>query len=262
VADGIFDTGYDSMSTTMAWVGILCYTLQIYFDFSGYSDMAIGLAKMFGFDLLKNFNYPYIARSMQDFWHRWHISLSTWFRDYVYIPLGGNRKGNGRTVFNLVLVFFLCGFWHGAGWGFIIWGLYHGSFLMLERLFLKRVLDKTPVFLRHIYLILVVMVGWVFFRASSFSDALNYLKVMFVPHYAEISPSLISLLSPHLIFIVLVGIVASTPILSVLKKTLEKRLFLIKGWNTLELPVMAILLVLCLAGLASNAYNPFIYFRF
>ncbi len=168
-----------ALSTSEAWLGILCYTLQIYLDFSAYSDMAIGLGRVFGFHFLENFNYPYISGTMQEFWRRWHISLSSWFRDYVYIPLGGSRRGPVRTYVNLIIIFLLTGFWHGAAWSFVLWGAYHGLFLILERLGLGRILKKLPALFRHIYTLLAVMCGWVFFRAESIGDAFLYLKCMF-----------------------------------------------------------------------------------
>lgn len=179
VADQVFTLPIENVSTGLAWIGIVAYTLQIYFDFSGYSDMAIGLGRIFGFHFLENFNYPYISQSIQEFWRRWHISLSSWFRDYLYIPLGGNRAGTWRTYFNLLLVFFLCGLWHGASWTFVIWGLYHGLFLVVERLGLIQLLKTIPVFFRHVYTMLVVMVGWVFFRAETLDQALAYVVRMF-----------------------------------------------------------------------------------
>src|SRR4051812_8670704 len=163
-ADKIFAMPAHELSTAHAWLGIVCYTLQIYFDFSGYSDMAIGLGRMFGFRFPENFRWPYIADTVQEFWRRWHISLSTWFRDYLYVPLGGNRVPTATMYRNLVLVFFLCGLWHGASWNFVIWGLFHGTFLVVERLGLAAAVRRLWAPLRHAYLLLVVMVGWVFFR--------------------------------------------------------------------------------------------------
>ncbi len=182
-ADEIFALDASSLSPSAAWLGILCYTLQIYYDFSGYSDMAIGLGKMFGFTFLENFNYPYISKSIQDFWRRWHISLSTWFKEYLYIPLGGNRMGSRRTYLNLLIVFAVTGIWHGAAWAFLVWGLYHGFFLLLERAGLKKLLERrfmTP--FAHCYTILVFMVGWVFFRCDTLALGASYLKAMFVPN--------------------------------------------------------------------------------
>ncbi len=163
----------------IAWLGIICYALQIYFDFSGYSDMAVGLGRMFGFQFPENFNYPYISRSIQEFWRRWHITLSTWFRDYLYIPLGGSRQGAVKTYRNLVVVFLLCGLWHGASWNFVVWGALHGVFLALERRVLKRVLQSVPRLFCHVYTLLVVLVAWVFFRVERLPDALAYLQTMF-----------------------------------------------------------------------------------
>ena len=180
IADGIFAQQLNDLSTLYAWTGVIAYSIQIYFDFSGYSDMAIGLGKMLGFDFLENFNYPYVARSIREFWRRWHISLSTWFRDYVYISLGGNRKGNLQTYLNLFIVFFVTGLWHGSSWNFVIWGLFHGAFLILERLFLGRILKNLWRPLQHIYTLLVVIVGWVFFRIENLSDAILLLKRMFL----------------------------------------------------------------------------------
>jgi len=174
-ADRIFAVPVDHLSASVAWFGVLCYTLQIYFDFSGYSDMAIGLGHMFGFKFMENFNYPYISRSIQEFWRRWHISLSTWFRDYLYIPLGGNRAGTAKTYRNLVSVFFLCGLWHGASWNFVIWGMFHGLFAVIERFPLGKRLTQRSRIVSHLYTLLVVMVAWVFFRAPTLPGALGYL---------------------------------------------------------------------------------------
>ena len=178
-ADQIFSLPANELSAPVAWFGVLCYTLQIYFDFSGYSDMAVGMGKMFGFTFMENFNFPYVAQSIRDFWRRWHISLSTWFRDYLYLPLGGNRVSEARTYLNLIVVFFLCGLWHGASLTFVVWGLYHGFFLVLERTRFGKMLAKLPQSLRHLYTILVVMMGWVIFRADTFKAAGNYFTVLF-----------------------------------------------------------------------------------
>lgn len=180
IADTIFGLPFAELTTTSAWLGAIAYTMQIYYDFSGYSDMAIGLGKMFGFDFLENFKYPYLSCSIQEFWQRWHISLGTWFREYVYIPLGGNRKGKVRTYLNLFTVFFLTGMWHGASWNFVVWGLYHGVFQIFERLGLKDFLKKHRVF-SHVYCLLVVMIGWVFFRAETLLDAIRYIFRMVAP---------------------------------------------------------------------------------
>ena len=178
-ADQIFALPPGQLSPAVAWLGAACYTLQIYFDFSGYSDMAIGLGKMFGFAFMENFDFPYVAQSVRDFWRCWHISLSSWFRDYVYIPLGGNRVSAVRNHLNLLVVFFLCGLWHGANWTFVAWGLYHGLFLVLERTRWGGVVNQAPRPLRHAYTLLVVLFGWVLFRADSFTAATHYLAAMF-----------------------------------------------------------------------------------
>ncbi|MCB1615707.1 MAG: MBOAT family protein [Pseudomonadales bacterium] len=178
VADQIFALSGNELSTPVAWLGIICYALQIYFDFSAYSDMAIGLGRMFGFRFLENFNYPYISASVQEFWRRWHISLSSWFRDYLYIPLGGSRVAPWRIYFNLCLVFFLCGLWHGASWNFVIWGLIHGAFLVIERLGFDKILQRLWRPVRHCYTLLVVLVGWVFFRAETLDTSLHYTKTL------------------------------------------------------------------------------------
>ena len=177
-ADRIFALPAHELSASVAWFGAACYALQIYFDFSGYSDMAIGLGRMFGFRIPENFNYPYVAASITEFWRRWHISLSTWFRDYLYIPLGGNRRGVGRTYLNLIVVFLLCGLWHGASWTFVVWGLFHGGFLILERLGLGRALRSASAPVAHGYCLLTVTVGWVFFRAETLTHAVGYLSAM------------------------------------------------------------------------------------
>ena len=179
IANMAFTYHFASISTADAWLGAVAYMIQIYFDFSAYSDMAIGLAAMAGFRFSENFNQPYLSTSIKDFWRRWHISLSSWLRDYVYIPLGGSRVPTYRIYFNLITVFFLCGLWHGANMTFVIWGLYNGLFLILERLFLGDLLARVPKLITHIYAVFVVLIGWVFFRADSLSQALDYLSVMF-----------------------------------------------------------------------------------
>src|SRR5262245_34022819 len=177
-ADKLFALSPDQLAPSAAWLGVVCYTLHIYFDFSGYSDMAIGLGRLFGFELCENFRYPYAATSVTDFWRRWHMSLSTWFRDYLYIPLGGNRRGPWRTCFNLCVVFALCGLWHGASWTFLVWGVFHGLFLAVERVGLGRLLEKIPSPLRHGYTMLAVMAGWVLFKSETLGQALGYLGAM------------------------------------------------------------------------------------
>jgi alginate O-acetyltransferase complex protein AlgI len=179
IADAVFAVPHADLSVALAWVGALAYTAQIYFDFSAYSDMAIGLGRMFGFHFLENFNYPYIAKSITEFWRRWHISLSTWFRDYLYIPLGGNRCAPVRHIFNICVVWVATGFWHGASWSFIVWGAYFAAILLIEKYLLKNVLEKIPGVIRHIYTMLLVIISWVIFRAPDLSSALSYLGTMF-----------------------------------------------------------------------------------
>jgi alginate O-acetyltransferase complex protein AlgI len=261
-ADGIFSLPGDALTAGLAWLGIACYTLQIYFDFSGYSDMAIGLAKMFGFDFKENFNYPYVSRSITEFWRRWHISLSSWFRDYLYIPLGGNRRGALRTYANLLAVFFLCGLWHGASWAFVCWGLYHGGFLVLERAGLGRRLESAPAPLRHAYALLGVLVGWVFFRANSFAHAASFLTAM-----AGLSPATAveylpaAYLGSDVVLALLAGVIASAPLVPWLRRLPWE------GWQEAALAgvsvaAQALLLLASMMMLAGGTYNPFIYFRF
>jgi alginate O-acetyltransferase complex protein AlgI len=268
-ADAIFALPAGQLGLDVAWLGVVCYALQIYFDFSGYSDMAIGLGRMFGFHYLENFTHPYAARSVTEFWRRWHISLSTWFRDYLYIPLGGNRRGRGRTYFNLVLVFFLCGLWHGAAWTFVIWGLYHGLFLVLERVGLGRWLEKRPSALRHAYLLLAVLVGWVFFRAESLAGAFGYLRAMFAPRAVStaLHPALL-FLDPATVLALLAGVIGCVPWLQRAATWRERMCAhadhprLDAALETAVNAAVAALLVLSALELAAGSYNPFIYFRF
>jgi len=268
-ADQIFAMPATEMSAAYAWTGVVCYTLQIYFDFSGYSDMAIGLGRMFGFRFPENFNYPYIAASIQGFWRRWHMSLSAWFRDYVYIPLGGNRTSTGRMYFNLVLVFFLCGLWHGASWTFVVWGLYHGTFLVLERVGLAALVGTLPQPLRHAYALLVVMVGWVIFRADTLGGAVVMLAAM-----AGAGATTAPVFAPswfwntEVLLAVGAGIVGSTPVLTALGQRLavpaESAGVRVLRWQASMAAVVG-LMALFAASLmlsASRSYNPFIYFRF
>lgn len=260
IADDIFKIAPQNISTALIWLGALCYTLQIYYDFSGYSDMAIGLGKIFGFDFLENFNYPYIAKSIKEFWKRWHISLTNWFRDYVYIPLGGNRKGEKRSYINQIIVFLLSGLWHGASWNFIFWGAYHGAFLILERWKLGSLLNRAWKPVRYIYAIVVVIVGWVFFRVENLVSAFTYVKKMFLFTKSN------SIYYPSLYFdrksivILILGIVFSTPILKYINKKIEEKRF--KIYYNLVNVVAMIVFIISLISLAASTYNPFIYFRF
>jgi len=268
VADKIFLLSVHDLTSGLAWLGIIAYTLQIYFDFSGYSDMAIGLGRMFGFRFLENFNYPYISKSIREFWQRWHISLTNWFRDYLYIPLGGNRCGRLRTYFNLITVFFLCGLWHGASWNFVIWGMLHGLFMIVERVGLVRLLDNiwTPV--RHAYVLLVVMTGWVFFRAETLSGAVSYIASMFGFAKGASSEYHVGLyLDNEAILVIIAGTIFSAPVFNFLKENLkiikEKyRNVLDKIFAVANTVFLTLILFACVMRLAVGAYNPFIYFRF
>ena len=260
IADAVFEISPSNLSTPLAWIGIICYALQIYFDFSGYSDMAIGLGKMFGFNFKENFNHPYIALSIKDFWRRWHISLSTWFRDYLYIPLGGNRRGETRTYFNLTVVFLLTGFWHGASWNFIIWGLFHGSFLIIERLKIFS-LKLNSIFAR-VYVLIVVLIGWVFFRSESVFSSFGYLKCMFFYSKGQDNYPWL-LIDQYSILIIIVGIILSMPVRIYIKNYLISLFGTKHSLNT----VVAYLFYLAIfffsiLELSMSNYNPFIYFRF
>lgn len=260
-ADNIFALPYREISVTTAWLGIICYTLQIYFDFSGYSDMAIGLGKMFGFEFLENFNYPYISKSITEFWRRWHISLSSFFRDYVYIPLGGNRKGN--VYIHLLIVFILTGFWHGASFNFLVWGLWHGAFIVAERVLKKTNLAQLsiPSIIKHVYTVLVFTVGWVFFRADNLTNAVGYIGRMFGIVSAENIGFKTSYYTDNkfLIFILIIGIISSTGILNKIPEKLERNELVFCTAKTIY---VGIIMFLCVVFVMSSTYNPFIYFRF
>ncbi|MCR5610975.1 MAG: MBOAT family protein [Clostridiales bacterium] len=240
-----------------SWVGIMAYTLQIYFDFGGYSDMAIGLGRMFGFEFLKNFDYPYISQSMTEFWRRWHISLGTWFREYVYIPLGGNRKGKGRQIFNLAVVWALTGLWHGASWNFVLWGLWHGMFVVLEKLFLGKWLKKWPRAFRHIYAILIFMLGWAIFDFTDLSKLFPYLGSLVNFSAGLVSHDSLAMILSYLPLLI-AAIVASTPLFATLRHKLDG-----KAWaEYADIGLILVALAMCIASLVASGYNPFIYFRF
>uniref|UniRef100_Q07IQ0 Probable alginate O-acetylase AlgI n=1 Tax=Rhodopseudomonas palustris (strain BisA53) TaxID=316055 RepID=Q07IQ0_RHOP5 len=266
-ADQVFAQPPHDLTAPVAWLGIICYTLQIYFDFSGYTDMAIGLGRMFGFRLPKNFNYPYVAQSIQDFWRRWHITLSTWFRYYLYIPLGGNRNGVVRTQINLILVFLLCGLWHGASWNFVVWGAYHGFFLSLERTRFGRFLKFLPTNARIVYALLVVMIGWVFFRAADLEHAFAYIRAMMdigTPTFVEPNKSFFAFASSETFFWIFVGFVCATRVPATFARIGHRGL---ARWATPAADFVRAFLVLggltlCSSYLLSGTYNPFIYFRF
>ena len=260
VADTAFSLNSSEVSLPLAWLGAIAYVLQIYFDFSGYSDMAIGLGKIFGFEFKENFNYPYAAESMRDFWRRWHISVSGWFKEYLYIPLGGNRKGSARTCINKLIVFFFTGLWHGASVTFIVWGLYHGIFLMLEQYKIIPV-DKIKFkLLKYIYTMLVVTVGFVIFRADTLSQAGVFIREMFTG-FAVDSASFalfVSQLNPLFVCTALLGAVLCAPVVPWLAGKLKKESVRELACCTGSL----ILLGLCIINLSSATFNPFIYFRF
>ena len=241
--------------TVAAWAGLAAYTLQIYFDFSGYSDMARGLGRMLGFEFLPNFNYPYISRSVTEFWRRWHISLSTWFKEYVYIPLGGNRKGIARQILNIAIVWALTGFWHGASWNFLLWGLYYAILLILEKTFLLKVLKKLPSFVGHWYTVLAFMLGWGLFYFTDLGQLGAFLGRLF-------SFTATAQADLHFIeaFMPLMGVAffASTPIGHIFWEKYKARP--VVRWGSIA--AAAVVMLLCVAALASQSYNPFIYFRF
>jgi alginate O-acetyltransferase complex protein AlgI len=270
-ADQIFALPAGELSLPTAWFGILCYSLQIYFDFSGYSDMALGMGKMFGFTFLENFEFPYISQSIREFWRRWHISLSTWFRDYLYIPLGGNRVSETRTCLNLIVVFFLCGLWHGASLTFVIWGLYHGFFLILERTRFGAKQAKLPQSLRHLYALLVVMMGWVIFRADTFAAAGGYFAALSGCRHPAAAPSFLQYATCQNVVAVGLGILFSGPMWQWLKGVAAKlsRVSPAAGRPAVNLSGAVLEILLIVAGfvvssawLAGGTYNPFIYFRF
>lgn len=262
IADIIFASSVSEMNSSIAWIGIICYTLQIYFDFSGYSDMAIGLARIFGLRFPENFNYPYISRSIKEFWRRWHMSLSAWFRDYVYIPLGGNRVSLGRQYFNLVLVFFLCGLWHGASWNFIIWGLFHGFFLVVERTTIgHKSLNYLPKLAQNFYALLVVMIGWVFFRSPDLVHSLSYLGNMFSfnESYAvtsEISKALKSHFALMSFILAIIGFSQLPKNISLKLMRKNKNFIFVFDF------ILIFALILTIVRISASTHNPFIYFQF
>jgi alginate O-acetyltransferase complex protein AlgI len=275
VADQVFAIPAEGLTFGVAWLGIVCYGLQIYFDFSGYSDMAIGLGRMFGFRFLVNFRYPYTALSVRDFWRRWHISLSRWFRDYVYIPLGGNRLPPWRVSSNLLLVFVLCGLWHGASWNFLVWGLVHGFFLALERTWFGERLFQMPRVIRHMYLLGVVVFAWVFFRSDSLSYAISFINAMTGLGGGDSLVYHTGLYWTREVMLVLVvAVIAATPVFP----RILRRLFLAPGiragqlfsahpslqvlWSTFGIAALALILLASGMNLAAGTFNPFIYFRF
>ena len=258
--DYIMGVPSGQMGTLTAWLAVILYTLQIYYDFSGYSDMAIGLGRIFGFYYEENFNYPYLSSSITEFWRRWHISLSTWFRDYLYIPLGGNRKGLGRTCVNLFIVFLATGLWHGASMTFIIWGIYHGIFILSERLWLKKVLDRNPVkFLNHLYAMVVVVFGWLLFRAPSMTYAIDLAKAMIRPSKGLWNAGLFA--NNKILFLAVLGILLCGPVQALFPR-FRNHIFDEENVSYGDIAVMIVLLFLSTMVVVSSTYTAFIYFQF
>lgn len=247
----------DENGVVGTWVGMIAYTFQIYFDFSGYSDMACGLGNMMGFEFLKNFNYPYIAKSITDFWRRWHISLSTWFKEYVYIPLGGNRKGVKRQILNLLIVWGLTGLWHGAAYNFVLWGLYYGLLLILEKFVLKKFLDKLPSFVQHIYTLFIVIIGWGLFYFTDVGQLGEFMVDLFNFGNGICGDQAFNLIMSNLPMLIIAA-VASTPLATMLYTRFEHTRFM---WIPETLYCMGVLAV-STASLVNQSYNPFLYFRF
>lgn len=251
-----------SYSVMTAWIGCISYAFQIYFDFGGYSDMAIGLGKMFGFEFLENFHYPYVSMSVTEFWRRWHISLSTWFREYVYIPLGGNRKGDSRTITNLLIVWMLTGFWHGAAWNFVAWGLYYGIILILEKFVWGQYVEKWPGAVRHIYAMVLILIGWVLFFSPSLGYALKYVGVMFGIGASGLMDKLgwFYLLSNWLIY--LMAVLGSSSIGYRLMRNIQRAPGSRVGKYIMTGVMYLVMFALSLAFLVTQSFNPFLYFRF
>jgi alginate O-acetyltransferase complex protein AlgI len=269
--DQIFVLTSSDLTFGISWLGIVCYTLQIYFDFSGYSDMAIGLGRIFGFKFPENFNYPYISSSIREFWRRWHISLSTWFRDYLYIPMGGSRCKPYRVYINLLTVFLATGLWHGATWNFVIWGIFHGFFIMIERSSFGIMIKRMWLPIRHIYTLLIITIGWVFFRTGTLAHSISYLKSMFM--LTKNSGKIYNFqmfLNNEMLLTLCLGIILSTSILTNLFNTLSDYMHRLKYLNSivnftiggLRIIFIFSILILCTMSLATQTYNPFIYYRF
>lgn len=263
IADTIFDMPFYEVSSLTAWIGIIAYTIQIYFDFSGYSDMAIGLGKMVGFDFPENFNLPYTARSIQDFWRRWHISLSTWFKDYLYIPLGGSKNGQVKTIRNLLIVFFITGLWHGANWTFIFWGMFHGTFLLIERIGFGKILQRLPGIVQWGYAFFVVVIAWVFFKSDSIDQAIHYLGRMF----GMTDPptnffSVFTLISWKTIVLTGIACFSAFGFHRKIQQLLPKKETVSIFQLSLQSVMILGLFLVSIVYLTAGTYNPFIYFRF
>lgn len=258
-ADSIFNQEVGGLSSAHAWYGAICYTFQIYFDFSGYSDMAIGLGRMMGFTFPENFNNPYVSKSITEFWRRWHITLSTWMRDYLYIPLGGNRVSQNRLYLNLWLVFLISGLWHGAAWTFVFWGAYHGLFLVLERMFLLRFYEKLPGVLRTFLIFFIVIIGWVFFRAEGFGDAMAFLGKMFA-----FGPGGVGIETDVKVTLLLAAVFSFLALIPGVERWQHRLLFERPGVgrSLLYFLITMVFLAVCIGFVSASGFNPFIYFRF
>lgn len=258
MADNIFNLYYSGIDMPTAWIGAICYTFQIYYDFSGYSDMAIGLGYMFGFEFMENFNYPYISKSITEFWRRWHISLSTWFREYLYIPLGGNRRGN--IYFNLFVVFLVTGIWHGAAWTFILWGLWHGFFILIERAIRnKEWYINVPRTIKYIVTMLIVILGWVLFRADNLEQAIGFIKTMFGFSKAiDITFEYSYFINKKLVFWIVISILGAVPFANNNLKKYKKS----KNFEVLSTIIISLLFIISIIFVVNSTYSPFIYFQF
>lgn len=266
IADPIFELDPSTVTPSVAWLGLVAYAVQIYFDFSGYSDMAIGLARMFGFHFLENFNRPYVARSIREFWKRWHISLTNFFRDYLYIPLGGNRKGPARTYLNLLVVFFLTGLWHGASWNFVVWGMIHGAFMAMERAGFGKMLERAPVIVARAYTLLVVLVAWAFFRIEDLTSAWRFVQALWIPAHGD--PSIVYpayYLTNDVATALAAGLIGGLGLydraLAALRQGPWKGGIPGTAHGTRDMGLLA-LFVLTAMAVATRTYDPFIYFRF
>lgn len=244
------------------WIFAVAYMLQIYFDFSAYSDMAIGLGKMFGFNFLENFDYPYISKSITEFWRRWHISLGTWFKDYVYIPLGGSREGTKKLVRNILIVWALTGIWHGASWNFVIWGLYFGIILLIEKLFLRKYLEKLPKFIQRIYVLFIVMISFIIFNANNMKEAWSNIIGLFGVNGEKLINKFTIYYLKNYFVVIIIAIIASTPIIKNLIKKLKQNKKINKIINILEPILIVFILIIITSYAVDNSYNPFLYFRF
>ncbi|MBP7513389.1 MAG: MBOAT family protein [Flavobacteriales bacterium] len=268
IADPIFKEAPDTVVMSVAWLGIIAYAVQIYFDFSGYSDMAIGLGRMFGFRFLENFNRPYIAASLREFWKRWHISLTNFFRDYVYIPLGGNRHGTVRTYVNLLLIFFLTGLWHGASWSFVVWGMIHGAFMVVERVGFGKVLDKLPRIIGQVYTLAVVLTAWAFFRILDIAGAWEFAKALWNPGAGDAVLTYPELyLSNVTVLALVIGVLGSLNTHALLGRLLRLPSFGGEtapkgGWAVAQLAGVVLLFLGVAMQVSSSTFSPFIYFRF